>query len=50
MSQSPILLNEFRRQWSETGAQVLDAVREVGESGWYVLGKRVDAFERSLAA
>jgi dTDP-4-amino-4,6-dideoxygalactose transaminase len=29
---------------------VLDTVRIVGESGWYVLGKEVEAFELELAA
>ena len=48
-SPAPILLNDFKRQWADTGEQVLAAVREVGESGWYVLGKQVSEFERSLA-
>jgi dTDP-3-amino-3,4,6-trideoxy-alpha-D-glucose transaminase len=45
-----ILLNDFRRQWSDTAEPVLDAVRRVGESGWYILGKEVSGFEASLAA
>jgi dTDP-3-amino-3,4,6-trideoxy-alpha-D-glucose transaminase len=48
-SSAPILLNDFKRQWADTGEQVLAAVREVGESGWYVLGKQVSEFERTLA-
>lgn len=45
-----IPLNDFKRQWKDTGSEVLDAVRSVGESGWYILGERVAKFERSLAA
>lgn len=40
--------NDFHRQWSETSGDVLDAVRAVGESGWYVLGREVEAFESEL--
>ena len=45
-----ILLNDFKRQWEETSAEVLAAVGSVGESGWYVLGQNVAAFEVALAA
>jgi dTDP-4-amino-4,6-dideoxygalactose transaminase len=44
-----ILLNDFERQWKQTSAAVLAAVAEVGESGWYVLGRHVTEFEQSLA-
>jgi dTDP-3-amino-3,4,6-trideoxy-alpha-D-glucose transaminase len=44
-----ILLNDFQRQWAETGADVLQAVEAVGASGWYILGQNVVAFERHLA-
>src|SRR5688572_19225144 len=47
---SPILLNDFRRQWLDTGDEVLAAVSRVGESGWYILGKAVAGFEAALAA
>lgn len=46
----PILLNDFTRQWADTADDVLAAVRQVGESGWYVLGKAVASFEKNLAA
>jgi dTDP-4-amino-4,6-dideoxygalactose transaminase len=46
---SPILLNDFKRQWADTSDAVLSAVRDVGESGWYILGKQVSEFERALA-
>ncbi|MBZ5623065.1 MAG: DegT/DnrJ/EryC1/StrS family aminotransferase [Acidobacteriia bacterium] len=44
-----ILLNDFQRQWEHTSARILSAVAAVGESGWYVLGENVAAFEQSLA-
>ncbi|BDC49357.1 aminotransferase [Bryobacterales bacterium F-183] len=44
-----ILANDFQRQWADAGADVLAAVTEVGESGWYVLGKQVAGFEAALA-
>ncbi len=50
MSIAPIPLNDFARQWADTGPAVLDAVRRVGESGWYILGPEVDGFEQALAA
>ena len=45
-----ILLNDFRRQWEDTSAAVLATVAEVGESGWYILGKHVTQFEQSLTS
>jgi dTDP-3-amino-3,4,6-trideoxy-alpha-D-glucose transaminase len=44
-----ILANDFRRQWADTCEDTLQAVQAVGESGWYVLGKEVAAFESALA-
>jgi len=44
-----ILLNDFRRQWQATRTDVLDAVAAVGDSGWYLLGKQLEAFEASLS-
>jgi dTDP-3-amino-3,4,6-trideoxy-alpha-D-glucose transaminase len=44
-----ILQNDFKRQWKVIGEQVLDAVQRVGISGWYILGKEVEAFEEALA-
>jgi dTDP-4-amino-4,6-dideoxygalactose transaminase len=44
-----ILLNDFKRQWADCGEAVLDAVRHVGESGWYILGEEVRRFEEALA-
>jgi dTDP-4-amino-4,6-dideoxygalactose transaminase len=45
-----VLLNDFKRQWAEVNADVMDAVRRTGESGWYILGTEVAAFERELAS
>ncbi|MBM3783533.1 MAG: DegT/DnrJ/EryC1/StrS family aminotransferase [Acidobacteria bacterium] len=50
MSSEPVLLNDFRRQWADTKDDVLAAVAETGESGWYVLGQQVREFESALAA
>src|SRR5690348_11347661 len=44
-----VLLNDFRRQWTDTSAAVLAAVARVGASGWYILGREVEAFEQALA-
>ena len=44
-----ILQNDFKRQWDSVEGSVLEAVRRVGASGWYILGREVDAFERELA-
>ncbi len=49
-AQAAVRLNEFQRQWAELGPAVIDAVRAVGESGWYILGGEVEAFEGELAA
>lgn len=45
----PILLNDFKRQWNEIEPKVLEATRRVGRSGWLVLGKEVENFEKALA-
>jgi dTDP-4-amino-4,6-dideoxygalactose transaminase len=50
MTSVSIPMNNFLRQWDDTGPAVLDAVRQVGESGWYILGPEVERFEEALAA
>jgi dTDP-3-amino-3,4,6-trideoxy-alpha-D-glucose transaminase len=45
-----VKMNDFARQWRDTGESVEAAVRRVGSSGWYILGPEVAAFERALAA
>ena len=42
-------MNDFARQWADAGSDVIAAVRRVGESGWYILGKEVETFEVALA-
>ena len=44
-----ILQNDFKRQWDEVADVVLGAVRRVGASGWYILGREVEDFEKALA-
>src|SRR3954466_8501780 len=44
-----ILLNDFKRQWEDVAEEAVKAFQVVGASGWYILGKEVDAFEASLA-
>ena len=41
--------NDFGRQWQELGGALTAAFEDVGESGWYVLGREVSAFEEALA-
>lgn len=43
-----ILMNDFARQWADTGDAVMGAVRNVGASGWYILGREVREFEEEL--
>jgi len=40
--------NPFDRLWTVVGPDVLAAVERVGRSGWYVLGREVEGFEREL--
>jgi dTDP-4-amino-4,6-dideoxygalactose transaminase len=46
---SSVRMNPFGRVWSEVRADVMAAVERVGASGWYVLGKEVEAFEHAFA-
>lgn len=45
-----ILMNDFKAEPTELREAMLGAVRRVLESGWYVLGNEVVAFERQWAA
>ena len=42
-------MNDFQASWRQHHAAVRDAVDRVGESGWFILGPEVEAFERALA-
>ncbi len=44
-----IVQNDFSRQWEVVAGDVVAAVRRVGSSGWYILGKEVERFEKALA-
>lgn len=43
-----ILLNDFARQWDETGEAATAVFREIGAGGWYILGQEVQRFEEAL--
>jgi dTDP-4-amino-4,6-dideoxygalactose transaminase len=45
-----ILMNDFKAEPAELRAAMLAAVERVMASGWYVLGKEVEAFEHAWAA
>lgn len=45
-----IAANDFARQWRDIRDDALGAVDRVGQSGWLVLGKEVEAFEAEFAA
>ncbi len=44
-----IQANDFRRMWAEVETAAAEVFREVGASGWYILGKEVVQFEQALA-
>jgi dTDP-4-amino-4,6-dideoxygalactose transaminase len=41
--------NDLERQWRDLRGALFAAFETVGESGWYVLGREVAAFEEALA-
>lgn len=45
-----VLANDFTALWAAVEDDVIAATRQVGASGWYILGKEVAAFEEALAA
>jgi len=44
-----ILLNDFKRQYAGIKEQIDTSVSRVLESGWYVLGKELESFEKEFA-
>lgn len=46
----PVTLNDFAKLWSEVSSDAQAALAEVGESGWYILGRQVQQFEDGLAS
>ncbi len=49
LNMTPVSMNPFERLWAEVGPDVLAATKRVGASGWYVLGREVEAFENAFA-
>ena len=45
-----ILMNDFKSETTEMKQAMLDAFRRVIDSGWYILGPEVEAFEKKFAA
>jgi len=45
-----ILLNDFKRQYTGIKQDIDAAVSRVLESGWYILGKELDLFEKEFAS
>jgi dTDP-3-amino-3,4,6-trideoxy-alpha-D-glucose transaminase len=42
--------NDFQRQWQDIQNDALAAFKQVGESGWYILGNELRDFEAALAS
>lgn len=43
-----IKLNDFQTIWDQIESKVINSVKVVGESGWYILGQEVQNFEKEL--
>ena len=46
---TPVRMNPFGRVWTEVRRDVVAATERVGASGWYVLGRELEAFETAFA-
>lgn len=44
-----ILMNDFRKEYQLLGGEVDRVVKKSFESGWYILGKSVEQFEKNFA-
>ena len=44
-----VLPNSFDRMWAQCNDDVLAATARVGASGWYILGREVEEFERAFS-
>jgi dTDP-4-amino-4,6-dideoxygalactose transaminase len=44
-----ILMNDFSKDSVQLKSKIVEAITEVIDSGWYVLGKNVESFEREFA-
>src|SRR3989440_297393 len=49
MSAAPVAMVDLRRSYLAYRDEIDDAVRRVLESGWYILGREVEAFEDAFA-
>jgi dTDP-4-amino-4,6-dideoxygalactose transaminase len=45
-----ILLNDFKKQYHSIQTEIDDAIKRVLESGWYIMGKELEAFEHEFAS
>ena len=45
-----VLFNDFKKTYAELNSELNDALRRVLASGWYILGKEVEAFETKYAS
>lgn len=50
LSLSAIPANDFQSLWREIEEPAMAALQRVGQSGWFILGREVQAFESALAA
>jgi dTDP-4-amino-4,6-dideoxygalactose transaminase len=41
---------DLRREWGECGVDIRSAIDRVLESGWFILGKELEGFERAFSA
>ena len=46
---SPVPINDLKRHTQPLHAELAEALRLVTESGWYILGPRVQEFEAAFA-
>jgi len=44
-----ILLNDFKKQYAQLKDEINSAISRVLDSGWYILGKEVESFEKEFA-
>lgn len=45
-----ILFNNFKQTYSDNKVEIDQAIRRVAESGWYILGKENELFEKNFAS
>lgn len=45
-----ILMNDFKKEYQQLGGEICKATERVFESGWHILGKEVEEFEKNFAS